>query len=106
MRNRTPEGGGASGLAEPRPFTGALALLAVPGLARQFAPIPARYFATVDEATRVVHCPCGRRPTLGLGELRSCEHARQWVPDHAPRGGCSRTFIATNRAVLVTGTPA
>lgn len=93
----------ASGAVGPRRITGALLLNAFPALARQFKPVPASHFATVDEDTRVVACPCRRRPVLALGELRSCEEARQWAPSHAVRERCSRTFIATNRSVLVTG---
>jgi hypothetical protein len=87
----------------PRRVTGAMLLNAFPALARRFKPVPRSHFATLDENERVVACPCHRRPVLSCGELRSCEEARQWAPHHAALGPCGRTFIATNRAVLVTG---
>jgi hypothetical protein len=87
----------------PRRVTGAMLLNAFPALARRFRPVPRSHFATLDEETRVVACPCTRRPVLAHGELVSCERARQWAPSRAALEPCPRTFIATNRAVLVTG---
>lgn len=96
-----------TGLADDglRPLTAALLINSFPALARQFKPIPRGYFATLSEYERVVACPCSRRPVLGLGELKSCEHARLWVPVRGDVAPCPRTYIATNRSVLVTGTP-
>lgn len=103
MAEDTYSGGRGHQNLESRRVTGAMLLNAFPALARRFGPVPQSHFATLGEDARVVACPCGRRPVLSLGELRGCEGARQWVPDHAARGRCARTFIATNRGVLVTG---
>jgi hypothetical protein len=89
----TPEG-------QPRRMRAATLLLAVPGLAQQFDPVPGAYVGHMGGGERLVCCPCGGRPIVGRGELVACESARRWVP---ARTDCPRWFVGANRSVLVFG---
>lgn len=100
MENRTPCTGEVD--VEPLRVRAAGLLMAVPGLAQQFVPVPGAYHGHLGDGARIVICPCGRRPVIGRGELRGCERAREWVPTLTYEV-CPRTFVGTNRGVLVFG---
>jgi hypothetical protein len=88
--------------ARPRRVTAAMLLTAIPGVRDQLVTVPPGYTAEVDYQ-RVVACPCGRRPVLGLGEMRTCEVARAYVPT---RAGCTRVFLASRTVTFVLNSPA
>lgn len=87
--------------AGPRRVTAAMLLTAIPGIRDHMRVVPAQYTAEVDHQ-RVVACVCGRRPVLGLGEMRACSRARAWIPT---RAGCERVFLASRTVTFVLGGP-
>jgi hypothetical protein len=82
-------------------LTAAALALAVPGLARQFRKVPGEYWRLHGSTglRAAVECPCGNRPVLSVGELRSCREL-----DACPHR-CERQFMFTGKSMLVAGGP-